>query len=91
MTKPASEITFNLTDFKQRAARVRESLGVSEATLSKQLFNGDSKPLPNIMAGEVPDLEKTYPRLDTLLRADQRLAELEADCWRRAGDAAVSA
>ena len=50
MTKPASEITFNLTDFKQRAARVRESLGVSEATLSKQLFNGDSKPLPNIMA-----------------------------------------
>ena len=91
MTNAKPDITFNLSEFKRRAARVLETLGVSEASLSKQLFNGDSKPLPNIMNAEVCDLEKTYSRFDTLLRAERRLAEIEAECWRRASEAAVSA
>ena len=73
------DIVFNLTAFKRRAQRVAESQGKAFATISKALFRGDNAALRKIMDPDLPDDEKTFPRLDTLLRAERELAAMEAE------------
>lgn len=74
-----SDIVFNLTAFKRRAERLAESQGKAFGTISKALFRGDNSALRKIMDPALPDDEKTFPRLDTLLRADRELAAIEKE------------
>ncbi len=72
-------LAFDLTSFKARAKRVAKKQGRAYRTLSKVLFNGAAEPLEKIMDSSTPDSKKTFPRLDTLLRADRNLAALEKE------------
>lgn len=69
---------FDLADFRRRVRLYQAPTGNSHVTLSKKLFTGNGLVLGKIMDDAVPDSEKTFPRLDTLVRADKRLAALEA-------------
>lgn len=75
-TKKNREMRFDLRAFKARVSAYCDSSGQKHATLSKRLFTRAAT-LPDIMDADIPDEEKTFPRLDTLVRADERLKALE--------------
>ncbi|WP_287994226.1 hypothetical protein [Acidiphilium sp.] len=78
MNEPApQDIVFNLSAFRRRASALVSRMKVSPVTVSKRLFNGHAHALPHILDEAVPDDEKTFPRLDTLLKAEKALTELE--------------
>ena len=72
------DIVFNLSAFRRRALAQMDRQAVSSATLSKRLFNGHAHALERIVEGDLHDAGKTFPRLDTLLKADKALTALEA-------------
>jgi hypothetical protein len=70
------EPTFDLGDFRRRAARVQRRLDRSYATLSKRLFTS-ARTLPELMDRSEPDETRTFPALHRLLLADRRLRQIE--------------
>lgn len=68
--------SFDLGDFRNRAARVRKRLDRSYATLSKRLFTS-ARTLPELMDRSKPDETRTFPALHRLLLADRRLRVIE--------------
>ena len=71
-------MNFDLDDFRARAIAIAEKLNWSHATLSKRLFS-TARTLPSMTDSETPDDKKTFPRLDTLIEAEKRLAAIERD------------
>jgi hypothetical protein len=70
------EPTFDLGDFRRRAARVQRRMKRSYATLSKRLFTS-ARTLPELMDRSEPDETRSFPALHRLLLADRRLRALE--------------
>lgn len=68
--------SFDLGDFRTRAARVRRRMDRSYATLSKRLFTS-ARMLPDLMDRTRPDDARKFPGLHHLLLADKRLKALE--------------
>jgi len=78
MDDKSAPMSFDLNAFRDRAKRAATRLGIELPTLSKRLFS-NARTLPTMISESVPDAEKTFPRLDTLLNADQRLKDIEAN------------
>ena len=65
-------MTFDMDDFIGRTKAMLKRLDRSPATLSKRLF-GNPSALPRILSGD------GSARFDTLLKAEERLSQLEAE------------
>lgn len=77
MAQKEPPLSFDLKAFRVRAKRAAGLLGIELPTLSKKLFSNNALTLGKLMDEAVPDAEKTFPRLDTLLNADKRLKDIE--------------
>ena len=71
------DIVFNLSAFRRRAKAIVDARKISAVTVSKRIFDRNARALPRLLDETVPDQDKTFPRLDTLLKAEKALTELE--------------
>lgn len=71
----ASIMVIDLDDFKARAKQEAQRRGIALHTLSKKLFKGSPQTLPNMFKAEKP----TFPRVDTMIGAQQALEVLEGE------------